>query len=91
MSFRQVSAPVGIIWGKRRFPLSVNVCCGPVNISSCASVGGPLLRRLPASLGKEDARQHRRESYSKSVQGQGKRGGNRAATDHGPLTLNLEP
>ena len=48
-------------------------CCGPVNRSSCASVGGRVLRRLPAWLRKADTRHHRRVSYSKSAQEQRKK------------------
>jgi hypothetical protein len=77
-SFRQVSASVGIV---RRSGdcLSASTCAAlPVNRSSCASVGGPVLRRWPAWLGKANARHHRRESYSKPAQAQSKNGGNRA-------------
>jgi hypothetical protein len=40
--------PAGIGFGGHsqaqwRFPLSLNVCCGPVNISSFSAVGGPVL------------------------------------------------
>jgi hypothetical protein len=46
----------------------------PVNKSSFAFVGGLVLRRLPAWLGNHYARQHRREWYSKSAQGQAEKG-----------------
>jgi hypothetical protein len=79
-SFRQVSASVGIV-RRSGDSLSASTCAAlPVNRASFASVGGPVLRRLPTWLGKDDARHHRRESYSKSAQGQGKRGGNRVVT-----------
>jgi hypothetical protein len=92
-SFRQVSASVGMVRRSRDYLSASTSAAVPVKRSSFASVGGPVLRRLPGGFGKETARHHRRESYSKSVRRQAKKGCNRAVRetkDHGERTSNIQ-
>src|ERR1017187_4583362 len=76
-NFLHVSASVGIV-SRGGDSLSTSTFSAlPVKRSSCAFVGRPVLRRLPAWLNTGAARHHLRQGYSKSVRGQRKKRCNR--------------